>query len=285
MNMAVDEAIMRSVAEGAEPTLRFYGWEPPAISVGYFQDAAKQVDFAACKSVGVDVVRRPTGGRAVLHDVEVTYSLTLPEENPIVPKGITESYRAISEGMVDGLRKLGLDAKMVALHRRRTDDSSDEERASKKDEIVIEAPERGASTAACFDAPSWYEVAVDGKKIVGSAQMRRMGVLLQHGSILLDLDAEKLFTCLRFPSDAARRRAMEQLLEKATSIWSALGRPVSFMETSDAIVQGLAERLGVTIREGELTPAEKKTAEQLAATKYSRLDWKNSGGSEGTQTA
>src|SRR5690606_31474487 len=149
------------------------------------------------------------------------------------------------EGMVDGLRKLGLDAKMVALQRRRAGEPPAEERAPRGDEIVVEAPERSASSAACFDAPSWYEVTVDGKKIVGSAQMRRMGVLLQHGSILLDLDAEKLFTCLRFPSDAARERAMEQFLEKATSIWAALGRPVSFMETSEAIVQGLAERLGV----------------------------------------
>lgn len=326
MNMAVDEAIMRSVAEGGPPTLRFYGWEPPAISIGYFQDAEKQVDFAACKSVGVDVVRRPTGGRAVLHDVEVTYSLALPEENPIVPKGITESYREISEGMVRGLRRLGLDAKMVALHRRRPGDRDDGEASAgwegtapgqegaleaagstgqgigprsesvlrqesaprvgaREHEVVVEEPARSLSSAACFDAPSWYEVTVGGKKIVGSAQVRRMGVLLQHGSILLDLDAEKLFTCLRFSSDSARRRAMEKFLEKATSIWAVLDRPVSFMETSEAVLQGLAERLGVEFREGELTPAEKKMAEQLAATKYCRLDWNRSGGSEGIQTA
>src|SRR5690606_36362580 len=91
MNMAVDEAILRAVARGAAPTLRFYGWDPPAISVGYFQNAEREVDTAACKSVGVDVVRRPTGGRAVLHDVEVTYSLIMPEQNDVVSKGITES--------------------------------------------------------------------------------------------------------------------------------------------------------------------------------------------------
>src|SRR5690606_13384686 len=119
MNMAVDEAILRSGARGGTPTLRFYGWGPPAISIGYFQNAEREVDSAACKSVGVDVVRRPTGGRAVLHDVEVTYSLILPEENDVVPKGITESYRTISEGIVRGLISLGLDAKMVSLKRKR----------------------------------------------------------------------------------------------------------------------------------------------------------------------
>ena len=307
MNMAIDEAIMHSVAQGAQPTLRFYGWDPPAISIGYFQDAEKEIDFAACKSVGVDVVRRPTGGRAVLHDVEVTYSLAIPEENPIIPKGITESYRKISEGMVLGLRRLGLDVQVTTSLRVRPGapgapaaaaaggpgapggpsapvaDAAPAADASFPERIS--PPARGALSGACFDAPSWYEVTVGGKKIVGSAQVRRMGVLLQHGSILLDLDAAKLFTCLRFSSDEERRRAMEQFLEKATSIWTALGRPVSFMETSEAVLRGLSEALGIEFREGELTPAEKKMAERLAETKYSRLDWKNAGGSEGTQTA
>lgn len=290
MNMAIDEAIMHSVAQGAQPALRLYGWDPPAISIGYFQNAEKEVDFAACKSVGVDVVRRPTGGRAVLHDVEVTYSLAIPEENPIVPKGITESYRKISEGMVLGLRKLGLDAEVVATPRARGAARSvapegAPSQASASLTQRIPSPARGALSGACFDAPSWYEVTAGGKKIVGSAQVRRMGVLLQHGSILLDLDAAKLFTCLRFSSDEERRRAMEQFLEKATSVWAALGRPVSFMETSEAVLWGLSEALGVEFREGELTPAEKKMAERLAETKYSRLDWKSAGGSEGTQTA
>lgn len=278
MNMAIDEAIMHSVAQGGQPTLRFYGWEPPAISIGYFQDAEKEVDFAACKSVGVDVVRRPTGGRAVLHDVEVTYSLAICEENPIIPKGITESYRKISEGMVLGLRRLGLDTQVTASPRTRS--------VARSSSPARPSPAaRGALSGACFDAPSWYEVTAGGKKIVGSAQVRRMGVLLQHGSILLDLDAAKLFTCLRFASDEERRRAMEQFLEKATSVWAALGRPVSFLETSEAVLWGLSEALGVEIREGELTPAENEMAERLAKAKYSRLDWNSAGGSEGIQTA
>lgn len=282
VNMAIDEAILRSVADGkVPPTLRFYGWDPPAISVGYFQNVNKEVDTAACKSVGVDVVRRPTGGRAVLHDVEVTYSLVVPEENPIIPKGITESYRAISEGMVHGFVGLGLDAKMVSLRNRQNGESPP---MSSRYQVTIDAPQR-SNSAACFDAPSWYEVTVDGKKVVGSAQVRRDGVLLQHGSIPLELQADKLFTCLRFPTPDVRERAKAIFCAKATSIRSALGRPISFMEVSDAVISGLQEVLGVTITPGELTPEEEETARRLAKEKYARLDWPQTSKTQEIQTA
>lgn len=273
-NMAIDEAILHSVAQGGRPTLRFYGWEPAAISLGVFQDCEKEIDLVTCKSLGIDVVRRPTGGRAVLHDVEVTYSLILPEDSGIVPKGITESYRAVSEGMVRGLASLGLDARMVAL-RRRGEGATESPKApaSGRYTITVEAPEKKSSSAACFDAPSWYEVTVDGKKIVGSAQMRRLGVLLQHGSIPLELDVEKLFACLKFPSRESRKRAKAAFAAKATSIREALGRNVSFLEASEAIALGLQDALGITFVEGDLTPFELETAERLARTKYARLDW------------
>ncbi len=299
MNMAIDEAILRSVANGdAPPTLRFYGWDPPAVSVGYFQNASKEVDRAACESVGVDVVRRPTGGRAVLHDVEVTYSLVAPEENPVIPKGITESYRAISEGMVHGFVQIGLDAKMVSLRKRRLsqsgrsepseaegDENSADAHQSSRYQVTIDAPDRQNASAACFDAPSWYEVTVDGKKIVGSAQMRRMGVLLQHGSIPLELQEDKLFTCLKFQSSEARERAKEIFRTKATSIRAALGRPISFMEVCDAVVGGLQEVLGVEIAVDELTSQEKDVAKKLAEQKYAHLDWQRNEKAEEFQTA
>lgn len=256
--MAIDEAILWSVSQGGPPTLRFYGWEPPAISIGYFQKVDKELDLAACRSVGVDVVRRPTGGRAVLHDVEVTYSIAISENNTLIPKGITESYRAISEGMVLGLSKLGLNAKMVSLSQK----NSDQRHRSQRYDLVVEMPDRRSSSVVCFDAPSWYEVTVDGKKVIGSAQMRRSGVLLQHGSIPLELDADKLFACLKLPSNEVRERLKQSFLEKATSIRAALGRPVSFMETCDAIKKGLSETLGIEFVEGELTDAERMYANE-----------------------
>lgn len=278
--MAIDEAILHSVSKKlVPPTLRFYGWDPPSISIGYFQNVTKEVDPAACESVGVDIVRRPTGGRAVLHDVEVTYSLVIPEENPIIPKGITESYRSISEGMVHGLIQLGLDAKMVSLRNKRNSSSNNTATNTAtmprpgRFEVSWDGQEGGKNSAACFDAPSWYEVTVDGKKVVGSAQVRRMGVLLQHGSIPLELEADKLFTCLRFSSARVRERAKELFCAKATSIRSALGRPISFMEVSDALVAGIQEVLGVHIEVGELTPEEEELASKLAVEKYAHLEW------------
>lgn len=256
-NMAIDEALMHRVAAGARPTLRLYGWEPAAVSIGYFQDMDKEVDELACKSLGIDVVRRLTGGRAILHDVEVTYSLVISEQHPLIPSSITESYRVISEGLVRGLELLGLDARMTVPTRRG--------RAS-----VGSSP---VASPACFDAPSWYEVTVDGKKIIGSAQVRKYGVVLQHGSIPLELDAEKLFTVLRFNNEAVRDRAKAVFLENATSVRSALGQPVSFMDVSDALLKGLQEVLSVTFEESELEPAETEHADELARTRYADPAW------------
>jgi len=297
LNMGIDEAILQSVAAGGVPTLRFYAWNPPAISLGCFQDAYREIDMDACRELGVDVVRRPTGGRAVLHDVEVTYSLILPEANSIIPRGITESYRSISEGMVRGLASLGLDVKMVSLRRRKSQGGAGEEQrageaasdtapiASQRYVITVDAPDKKSLSAACFDAPSWYEVAAGGKKIVGSAQVRRCGVLLQHGSIPLALDADKLFACLKFPDDAARERAKAAFLAKATSVRDALGRELSFEQVSEAVAKGLAMTLGITLVKGELLSSEEEAARELARTKYSHIDWHKESGRGGVQTA
>lgn len=253
-NMAIDEAVIESVAAGGPPTLRFYGWEPAAISLGYFQDFDSEVDEAACQSLGIDIVRRLTGGRAILHDVEVTYSLVISEAHPLIPRSITESYRVISEGLVRGLELLGLKAKMTVPPRRA----------------------RGSplgSSPACFDAPSWYEVTVGGKKIIGSAQVRRRGVVLQHGSIPLDLDADKLFAVLKFDGDAARSRAKSVFKRNATSIREALGQPASFLDVSDRLLEGLSEVLGVRFAEGDLTASEERRADELVRTRYATREW------------
>lgn len=255
-NMAIDEAMIDHVAAGGPPTLRLYGWEPAAVSLGYFQDFDSEVDELACKSLGIDIVRRLTGGRAILHDVEVTYSLVISEAHPLIPRGITESYRVISEGLVRGLELLGLEAKMTVPERRTQGGTA-----------------RLGSSPACFDAPSWYEVTVDGKKVIGSAQVRRKGVVLQHGSIPLDLDAEKLFTVLKFDNDAARERAKRLFVRNATSVRASLGRPVSFLDVSNGLLTGLQEVLGIGFKEDELTPWEQERAIELVATRYGTDAW------------
>lgn len=254
-NMAIDEALMHSVAAGGRPAFRLYGWEPAAVSIGYFQNLEDEVDEVACRSLGIDVVRRLTGGRAVLHDVEVTYSLVIAEDHPLVPASITESYRVISEGLVAGLQRLGLDARLSVPARRR------------------EAQGTHYASPACFDAPSWYEVTVGGKKVIGSAQVRRGGVVLQHGSIPLELDVEKLFAVLRFPDAAAKERAKALFRERATGVRAALGRPVSFKDVSEAILAGLRSALGIEFVEGELTPEETALSEHLERTRYATDAW------------
>jgi len=252
LNMAIDEAIMLAHAQGlVPPTVRFYGWDPPTLSIGYFQRVEKEVDIQRLRQRGLGFVRRPTGGRAVLHDQELTYSVVVAEHHPLMPPSVVESYRVISNGLVEGFRRLGLAARMVPLNGQRKPTA--------------------IGSAACFDSPSWYELVVEGKKIAGSAQWRQKGVLLQHGSILQELDVDLLLEVLRFPSEAARAAMRATLLEKAVPIhW--LRPPLSWAEMVEAFVAGFEQGLGIRLVEGELTAEEKRLAEQLAR-RYASDEW------------
>ncbi len=259
-NMAVDEAIMAQVAGGlVPPTIRVYGWNPPALSLGYFQNRDREVDLAGCARKGFDCVRRPTGGRAVLHDREVTYAFIAPENHPLIPTGVIASYQVITRGILEGLRSLGVDAQMVT---------------PSKPESKEESTDFGTgTTAACFDAPSWYEVVVSGKKLVGSAQVRRYGAVLQHGSILLNLSVDDLFATLKFRSPALRERAERLFTQKATSLLAVLGREVFPSELKEALRDGWQKALGIELTVGRLTPAELEQAAQLAREKYASEAW------------
>lgn len=250
-NMAVDEALMETVGRGeSPPTLRFYGWDPPALSLGYFQDREQEVDLEGCAAQGFDCVRRPTGGRAVLHAEEVTYAVVVPEGHPRFQGSVQETYRAISKGLAAGLRRLGVPAEMAPA-------------------------ERGAGerSAACFDSPSFYELVVEGRKLVGSAQVRRHGALLQHGSILLRFDPDQLLRCLSGPSGPARERLRRALLSRVASLEGVLGRAPGFAEVTGAVAAGFAEVFGMDLAPGGLTPAERARAEELVRLKYGTEAW------------
>ncbi len=257
-NMAIDEAILVSSAhrEGAPPTLRFYGWKPPAVSIGYFQSLAGEVDLDRCRKLGVGWVRRPTGGRAVLHADEVTYSIVISEAD--LPGSVLETYRELSKGLIEGFRRLGVPADMVA---------------SGHQDLGPLIGQR--SSAACFDAPSWYEVVVGGKKIVGSAQTRRDGVILQHGSILLDFDVGCLLEVLAVPGGRARERLARVLEKRATSLREVLGvgNLPSFDQVVEAMVLGFEKALGYSAVPGVLTREEEDLAARLAAGKYGSDTW------------
>jgi lipoate-protein ligase A len=253
VNMAVDEAILLSCIQGeAPPTLRFYGWRPAAVSVGYFQSMLKEVDVEACKRLGIDYVRRHTGGRAVLHDVELTYSVVMPERTSPLPEGLLGSYRVISEAIQEGLGVLGVETTIVSSksgNRTRT------------------------GSAACFNISSRHELAVGGRKVVGSAQLRRGNTILQHGSIPLDLDANRLFTVLKIPVGEQRGCLIQQARERMTGLRQILGRAVTFAELAQALETGWKRRFETELVPGELSPQERECSEKLARKKYSSREW------------
>lgn len=260
-NMAIDEAIMNAVSEGkAPPTLRFYSWQPATLSIGYFQKAEDEIDLQKVEEKGIGFVRRPTGGRAVLHDQELTYSMILPETYPDMPSSVTESYRVLSNGLLYGFRQLGLQADMVTL--------ADEEEKAKF---------ASAGSAACFDSPSWYELVVEGRKVAGSAQVRQKGVILQHGSILLDMDVDLLFELLCYPNERLRERLKASFRKKAVAINDikrSLGQaPATLEETERAFALGIPEGLGIELEVGELSEYEQAEARRLVEEKYGNREW------------
>jgi len=253
-NMAIDEAIMMAVSAGlAPPTLRFFGWSPPCVSIGYSQSLAGEVDLALCRKEGVNWVRRPTGGRALLHTDELTYSLTLPLADPRAQGGVVESYRRLSRGLVAGLQLLGLAAAQAEYQGKKEVEQS----------------------AACFDVPSHYEVTVNGRKLVGSAQTRRQGVLLQHGSLPLEGDVTRLVRYLSLSGEQERQRLRDKLAQRATTLEHVLGRSVSYDDAVQAMQAGFTGALNLELVAGGLTESERTWVQELKARKYGHPDWNN----------
>lgn len=254
MNMAIDEVLLHSCARDlCPPTLRFYGWDPACLTLGYFQDVEREVDMEGLRSAGVDMVRRLTGGKAVLHDDELTYSVVIPQS--LMPGSVLLTYKKISGALVAGLELLGVSATMAALDR----------------EGRVRDPE--ARQAACFSAPSWFEVLSHGRKLVGSAQTRKRGMILQHGSIPFTLDAEKVVRCVRTTSPEQAERTARLLRRKAIDLKEALGRPVVRQEVEDHLIRGFQEVLGWELVPGELDAREAREASSLAKTKYGSHSW------------
>ena len=252
-NMAVDEAIMILHSKNkVPPTLRFYSWEPAALSLGYFQKARAEIDYQQCQNQGIDLVRRLTGGRAILHDQELTYSLIIREDYNLLADSIEKSYQQISRGLVKGLQKSGIPAELKAVEK------------GKK------AP--SGHSAACFDAPSWYEVILDKKKLIGSAQRRNKGTILQHGSLPIAIDSKKIFNLLKYSSDQQRKKARRIFTARSISLEQA-GYNLNKQELEKALVQGLTESLNIEFEKDKLTQTEKKLAKKLVSEKYKTQKW------------
>jgi lipoate-protein ligase A len=244
-NMAMDEAILNAVAaDKVPPTLRFYAWDPPCLSLGRAQRVS-DVDLNALRAVGFDLVRRPTGGKAILHIDELTYSVVAPETDPRVEGGVVESYRRLSAGLIRGLEKLG--GTRIAADQR-------------AENHHLEGP-------VCFEVPSDYEITVAGKKLVGSAQMRAQGTVLQHGALPLHGDITRICPLLATHPDPARVRA------RATTVEAAFGKYIAWDEASIALTEGFAEVLNLDLEPGRLTEEERMHAERLRSEKYTARAW------------
>ena len=249
-NMAVDEAIVNGVIDGTSlPTLRFYAWSPPCLSLGRSQRLA-EADLAACRAAGVDVVRRPTGGRSILHTDELTYSVSLLQTDPRTKGGIVEGYRRLSEGLLAGLHSLGVDAIQAAGQ---------------------SAPVSG-TTAVCFETPSDYEITVAGRKLVGSAQWRARGGVLQHGTLPLCGDLARIVDYLAF-SDAERSAQRCRLHLKALTMEEALGAVLPFDRVAQALAEGFARALNLNLVPGELGPQERALSDLIRHKVYANPDW------------
>ena len=245
-NMAVDEVLLDGVAAGsAPPTLRFYQWAPPCLSLGYFQPF-EVVDVDGCRALGVDLVRRPTGGRAILHDRELTYSVALPARLLGDDGGVLPSYHRLSLALEAGLSRLGVP--------------------------VARAPESAGQPApahgpVCFDRPSAHEILLDGRKLVGSAQVRRAAAILQHGSILIEPRTARLLACLRLPEGRERG-----LIEDGVAGLAEVGN-FEPARIAGALADAFGEGFGVTVALGALRPDERRAVEALAAAKYQTVAW------------
>jgi len=256
-NMAMDEAILLGRIRGAgPPTVRFYGWTPATVSLGYGQ-ALDGVDLDACRRLGLGLVRRPTGGSAILHEPparEVTYSVVAGSDDFPGADDVLETYRIVGEGLRAGLRRLGVEAEVVPLARARR---------------------AGAAPAFCFARAGAYELAAGGRKLVGSAQRRQGGAFLQHGSVLLDADPDRLRAV--FPRSDP--------LAQITTLAALLGRTPGFDRVRAALSAGLEEAVGRGLVPGGLSDPETADVGRLVAGKYARAEWTRTGVAGGLRGA
>jgi len=249
-NMAIDEAIFREVQRsGGPPTIRLYGWLTPAVSIGHFQHIDREIDLEACRKGGVTVVRRPTGGKAVYHDDDLTYAVIARENTSLFPPTILETYMVISQCLAQGLLDLGLEATLAVEGRE---------------------PGKGSLDASCFSEPSLHELLVKGRKICGSAQMRSRGVFLQQGSLLMSFDPEKICDVM-LPHREPRAMQVQFLQEKVTSLNEHLPRSVTRGDVCKSLIEAFQAGWDVLFAEGSLTPEEEKLKDHLLETKYGDL--------------
>jgi lipoate---protein ligase len=232
MQMAIDESIMAARAQNKVPnTLRFFSWDPPALTIGFFQSAEEEVDLEKAEKAGVSVIRRSTGGGAVFHDKEITYTVVISEND--LPGDIAYSYRGICGAVVDGLKSLGIPAVFSPIN----------------------------------------DIIVNGKKISGSGQTRKNGVILQHGTVLLDVNVEKMFSLLKVPDEKLRDKIIKTASERVCCLKSVLGHVPGIKKIENTLVKGFGLDFQAEFEESDLSKEEILMAKKLFKEKYSAKAW------------
>jgi lipoate-protein ligase A len=233
-NMAIDRAIL--VAHSKKlvlPTVRFYGWKPSAISIGYFQQLQDEVDLNACETYGIDYVRRITGGGAVFHEDELTYSIIVREEHPKIPKNILESYGVICSAVMKGLSHLDIASMYAPIN----------------------------------------DILVNGKKISGNAQTRKHQTVLQHGTIIMDVDVEKMFSILKVPNEKIKDKLISDVRERVTSLRHEKKSPLKFDAVASVMKKGFEETFDVDLKQGTLLPEEETLTKEFIETCFGTTQW------------
>ncbi|PNX49232.1 MAG: lipoate--protein ligase [Thermoplasmata archaeon M11B2D] len=233
-NMAIDQAILVANSKGkVPPTVRFYGWMPPAISIGYFQSLTDEIDIQACERFGVDYVRRITGGGAVFHEKELTYSIVIPESHVEIPKNIMASYGRICGAVIKGLQHIGIESIYAPIN----------------------------------------DIVAGGRKISGNAQTRKLQTVLQHGTVLMDVDVNKMFSVLRVPNEKIKDKLIADVKQRVTSVRHLLGKEMHFTQVAEAMKTGFEEEFHVELIDGMLRKEEIALAEQFEKERFSAKQW------------
>jgi lipoyl(octanoyl) transferase len=252
-NMALDETFLFTTArKKTPPTLRLYSWESPSISLGYAQ-SINDVDQEELSKRKWQLVRRPTGGRAILHTDELTYSITASLDNPLVEGSLLESYQRIAGLLQKALKSLG-----AVTHAENAPELHSN--SSKADPV-------------CFQTPSNFEITWNGKKLIGSAQARKMGGVLQHGSLPLSGDLSRITQVLTYPSEQDRETSAQKTLAQATTLKEVTGMHISWEDAAIAIITSFKDEFGISFIMGQPTKEEISYAVNLMQSKYSSDSW------------
>lgn len=243
-NMAVDQALLEDAVIFGKPTMRVYSWFPYCISLGYHQ-SENTIHFDTCRERQIDVVRRPTGGRAVLHAEEVTYAVVVPQNASIFQHSITAVYNLINRGLLAGIRKLGVPAKF------------------EKRSIDLRHHYQMLSSINCFSAVARCEIVVNGKKLIGSAQRHLTSGILQHGSILLGSAHLAFPELLKNIGRDIQQKMKRKLRSSTISLQECVGREIFFKEVVANIKKGMEEELSIQFIQSDITDREKILSERL----------------------